>query len=53
MLIRIVPRIAMPSAEPTWRKVLWIPEPWPLDWTGTSVRITPVSCAVAKPTPIP
>jgi hypothetical protein len=28
----------MPRAEPTWRKVLWLPEPWPLRSTGTSVR---------------
>ena len=25
----VAPRIAIPSAEPTWREVDWIPEPWP------------------------
>ncbi len=45
--------MAMPSAEPIWRAVLAVPEPWPLLSTGTSLRTTPVSCAVAKPTPIP
>ena len=49
----IAPRIAIPRAEPTWREVLWVPEPWP-DWSrGTSVRMTPVSWAVANPTPKP
>ena len=26
---RMVPRIAIPSAEPTWREVDWVPDPWP------------------------
>jgi hypothetical protein len=43
----------MPSAEPTWRDVLCVPDPWPLWLTGTSTRTTPVSCAVASPTPNP
>ena len=43
----------MPSAEPICREVDWVPEPWPLYSTGTSTRITPVSWAVARPTPNP
>jgi hypothetical protein len=30
-----------------------VPEPWPFRWIGTSASTTPVSCAVAKRTPIP
>ncbi len=43
----------MPRAEPTCRNVLWMPDPCPLAAIGTSVRMTPVSCAVANPTPTP
>ena len=52
-VVSAVPRIAIPSAEPTCLEVLWIPDPSP-DWErGTSARMRLVSCAVAKPTPIP
>ena len=50
---KTVPRIAMPSAEPTCRAVDWVPEPCPDNCTGTSCKITPVSWAVASPTPNP
>ena len=48
-----VPSTAMPSADPVCRAVLWVAEPCPLRSTGTSARITDVSCAVASPTPNP
>ena len=48
-----VPRIAIPSAEPTCREVDCVPEACPLCATGTSASTTPVSCAVARPTPKP
>jgi hypothetical protein len=43
----------MPSADPICRDVLWMPEPSPLRATGTSASTTPVSWAVARPTPKP
>jgi hypothetical protein len=52
-VVSAVPRIAIPSAEPTCLDVLWIPEPSPDYAGGTSARITLVSWAVAKPTPSP
>ena len=51
--VSAVPRIAIPSAEPTCLEVLWIPDPSPDCAGGTSARMRLVSCAVAKPTPIP
>ena len=50
---RAVPRMAMPSAEPTWRIVELAPDARPERCGGTSERTMDVSCAVAKPTPTP
>ena len=50
---RTVPRIAMPSAEPTWRIVEFAPDARPDRSTGMSERTMLVSCAVARPTPTP
>ena len=52
-LKRTVPRMAIPSAEPTWRSVEFAPDASPERSTGTSESTMLVSCAVANPTPIP
>lgn len=44
---------AMPRADPSWRKVLWMAEPCPPSFSGTSSRTTLVTWAVANPTPTP
>ena len=49
----VAPMIAVPMAAPTWRDVDCTALAWPDSATGTSERMTPVSCAVAKPTPMP
>ena len=45
--------MAVPMAAPSWREVDWTALAWPDSATGTSLRMTPVSWAVAKPTPMP
>ena len=45
--------VAVPMAAPTCRAVDCMAEAWPDCATGVSERMTPVSCAVANPTPSP
>mgnify|MGYP007023784922 CR=1 FL=1 len=47
------PETAAPSAEPTWRTVLWVAEARPELFTEISLSTVPVSCAEAKPKPKP
>ena len=48
-----VPSTATPSAAPSCREVDCVPDAWPPSEAGTSARTTPVSWAVASPTPRP
>ena len=50
---KVVPKMAVPMAAPTWREVDCTALACPESATGTSESTTPVNCAVAKPTPIP
>ena len=45
--------VAMPSASPTWRTVVFAPLATPAFSGSMSERITLVSCELAKPTPSP
>ena len=52
-LARTVAMTATPSAEPSWRTVDCVAEPWPDLSVGTSTRTVPVSWAEAMPSPTP